>query len=92
MIELGGNIKLEGFDEIESGKLVVVRKMVGSYARKISNKKQYKELKLGLKIESDNCEINVVCVNEDGQIEGVKSDKNLFFAINGALESVLTKV
>ncbi len=91
MIELGGNIKLEGFGEMEPGKLIVVNKMVGSYARKISDKKQYNELKMSLKMEENNYEINVVCDNEDNKVEGVKSDKNLFFAINGALGDILAK-
>lgn len=38
MIELGGNITLSGFKEVGFSELIVVKKMVGNYARKISEK------------------------------------------------------
>ena len=38
MIELGGNITLVGFKEVGFSELIVVKKIVGNYARKISDK------------------------------------------------------
>ena len=38
MIELGGNINLDNFEEIEKGQLIVVKKVVGNYTKKISEK------------------------------------------------------
>ncbi|MGE0792936.1 MAG: hypothetical protein AB7V77_02005 [Candidatus Woesearchaeota archaeon] len=38
MIELGGNITLVGFKEVGFSERVVVKKIVGNYARKISDK------------------------------------------------------
>jgi ribosome-associated translation inhibitor RaiA len=37
VIELGGNITLVGFREIDKSELVVAKKIVGSYARKFSD-------------------------------------------------------
>ena len=31
MIELGGNIKLENFEAIEPGQLIVIKKIAGSF-------------------------------------------------------------
>ena len=92
MIELGGNIKLEGFDPIEPGKLIVVKKIVGNFARKISDKKQYKDLIVSLDMDNNQFKIRVVCNNEDGVLEGEKSENNLFFAINGAFKVLMEKV
>lgn len=91
MIELGGNIKLDGFDQIESGKLVVAKKMIGSFARKISDKKQYKDLTVNLSIDNNMFKIRVVCNNEEGGLEGEKTENNLYFAINGAFRVIMEK-
>ena len=91
MIELGGNIKLDGFDQIESGKLVVAKKMIGSFARKIGDKKQYKDLTVNLSIDNNMFKISVVCNNEDSCLEGEKTENNLFFAINGAFSVIMEK-
>ena len=37
MIELGGNIVLNGFRDLEPPELVVVKKIVGTYARKFAD-------------------------------------------------------
>ena len=38
MMKLGGNIVLDGCDNLEPATLIVLKKMVGNYARKISEK------------------------------------------------------
>ena len=43
--ELGGNITLSGFD-MDGSEMVIVRKMVGHYASKIRNVREYKSLEL----------------------------------------------
>ena len=37
MMQLGGNIQLIGFREIDPARLIVVKKMVGNYVKKISD-------------------------------------------------------
>ncbi len=49
MIELGGNITLVGFKELGYGELVIIKKIVGNFARKISNEKPITNLTLNLK-------------------------------------------
>jgi hypothetical protein len=36
-IELGGNIKLVGFREVDPGSMVILKKIIGNYARKFSD-------------------------------------------------------
>jgi len=49
MIELGGNITLVGFKELGYAELVVVKKVAGNYARKISDKHPFDNLKIVVK-------------------------------------------
>jgi len=87
MIELGGNIKLENFEDIDKGILVVVKKMVGNYVKKISEKnKNFKEII----IKKENNHVEIVCVC-DKEIKAEAKETNLFFSLSKALEEVLGK-
>ena len=46
--ELGGNITLSGFN-LDGSDMVIIRKMVGHYADKIRNVREYKSLGLEMK-------------------------------------------
>ncbi len=96
MIELGGNIKLVGFKDLEPAKLIVVKKMVGTYAKKIAEKTSLKELKLDLKTvhnkgkkeEKQKYEINAKVVSDKKEYNADIAEFNLFYA----LDRVLTKL
>lgn len=90
-MELGGNIFLENFEQIESGKLIVVKKVVGNYTKNISEKaKGFKKIIIGLG-KSEGYEINVK-LEADEIVEDSLKDKNLFFALDGALAKVLSRI
>lgn len=90
-MELGGNIFLENFEEVESGKMIVVKKVVGNYTKNISEKsKDFKKITISLKKES-NFEIEVK-VETDKEIISIAKEDNLFFALDRALSEVLSKV
>ena len=46
--ELGGNIVLVNFN-LEEQEMIIVKKIVGNYAKKIRNYQDYQEIKLELK-------------------------------------------
>lgn len=49
-LELGGNIQLSGFSEIDRNSMIVVKKLVGNYARKFQDMcQQFEGLKVTLK-------------------------------------------
>ncbi|MEK6951899.1 MAG: hypothetical protein AABX29_02685 [Nanoarchaeota archaeon] len=88
MIELGGNIKLANFENLEPALLIVVKKIVGNYTKKISETlKDFKSIELSLDKEDLN-KITVV-VEADKKYQSEAKDKNLFFALNAALEQIL---
>lgn len=46
--QLGGDITLVNF-KLEPSEMIIIKKIVGNYAKKLSEKSKYKELKLRLK-------------------------------------------
>jgi len=88
MIELGGNIKLIQFEEIEPGLLVVIKKIVGNYTKKFSeNLPEFKSIEVTLEDKTTN-RIKVKVEYSDLK-EATAEDKNLFFALDKALGSIL---
>ena len=93
MIELGGHIELEGFDDIDPGKLVVIKKIVGSYARQMTDSNEdFEKLNLCLEDKGD-----CVCLKATGVCAGKEivkdiEDKNLFYGLDKVLGSLLSAV
>ncbi len=92
MIELGGNIKLIGFDDLDPGSLIVVKKITGNYARKISEKvnSELDEVNLELK-EQDGKNINSFVKFQDKTFNAEVNDKNLFYALDKVLAKLLNE-
>ena len=85
VIELGGNIELVNFDDLEPGKLVVVKKIVGSYTKKIATAaKNFKKISIELK---DKKIIGKVTIGETIHSEEAEDD-NLFFALDKVLNKL----
>lgn len=95
MIELGGNIKLVGFKELDPATLVVVKKIVGSYARKISDQAtKFQELSLHIKSMSEDkrkVELHGKLVTDGGVLASETTDFNLFFAMDKVLSNIFTQ-
>lgn len=87
MIELGGSIKLINFENLEPALLIVVKKIVGNYTKKISETlKDFKSIEISLDSE-EQYKIKVL-VEADKKYESEAKDKNLFFALNAALQQI----
>ena len=82
MIELGGNIKLDGFEGIEPAQLIVIKKVVGNFAKQYSEKVEVKELMIKLEDK------NKVTVTLNGEITESDEGDNLFYELNGLLVKV----
>lgn len=86
--QLGGNIVLSGFS-LEPIEMIVVKKIAGTYAKKISEKIQYQELKITLKqAEKNKMFLHTIHVQvKAGRgIESISEHKNLYSALSDALE------
>jgi hypothetical protein len=93
-MELGGNITLVGFKEISKAELVVVKKIVGSYARKLSDSVNgFERLKVTLKQihrteGSEKFELNSLVVVDGDQSESEVVERNLFVGLDSVLHKV----
>jgi len=84
-MELGGNIVLEGFDSVDQGKLIVIKKIAGSFVKQVSEKKEYDKVEFILEGEY-MIRINVKL--KDGELNSENEDKNLFFALTNAIKDM----
>ncbi len=89
MVELGGNIKLEGFDSVDTSSLIIVKKIVGNYTRKLmDDNNEYKGLTILLN-NVDNYELKAELIIGDKIHNSESKDDNLFIALNNVLNSLL---
>jgi len=86
---LGGNIKLIDFEDLEPAFLIVVKKMVGSYVKKLSEKMDVKEFSLK-KVKDENFLLEATII-ADKEYSASASDKNLFYCINKVFSELLSK-
>ena len=88
MIELGGNINLENFEDVDRGLLIVIKKVVGNYTKKISEKeKDFKKITVTL-VKDSKYKIKVEL--ETSKTKKSESENpNLFFALDRSLSEFL---
>jgi len=90
-LKLGGNIVLVGFS-LDPAEMIVVKKIVGHYAKKISEQTAYSELKVRLrqskKTKSFLHELDVDVFTSGGILTSNAEDKNLYSGLSDALEKV----
>ncbi len=87
MIKLGGNIILDNFDSIDPGTLVVVKKIIGNYAKKVSEKTPFTEFKVTIIDTSYKLALEIKTDSET--LNNEVHDKNLFFALNKLVEKFM---
>ncbi len=98
MIELGGNITLVGFKELGYAEFVVVKKVVGNYARKISDKQEFSNLTMTLKpIHKIKDEISKYEIKGKLEIDGKMYNSevvehNLFIGIDNLLKKLVAQL
>ncbi|MBN2422730.1 hypothetical protein JXB41_05865 [Candidatus Woesearchaeota archaeon] len=94
MIELGGNITLVGFKEIEPSKMIVLKKIIGNYTRKFTEQcKKFESITITLKSvheieKSEKYEIQVKLMDNSKPINSEVTDKNLFVAVDSSLKKI----
>lgn len=95
---LGGNIELVGFKQVSMAEVVVVKKIVGSYTRKIQeHSRNFEKITIMLKeihkIDNNSKnEVHVKVLDDAKSFNAEVVDKNLFVALDSALKKVLAEV
>lgn len=94
MIQLGEKIELEGFKELDSGELAIIRKLVGNFANKFG---EFSKLRLHLKDihkteNSVKFEINGFLERNGKMFNAEMTDYNVFVVINGVLDKLKKEI
>ena len=98
MIELGGNITLSGFKELEKDSMIVVKKIVGNYAKKLTEiNDKFEHLTVYLKSihetpASKKFEIKTKAIFEGKPYNTENVERNLFLALDTALKKLQAAV
>ena len=96
-LNLGGNIQLTGFRGVDRGSMVVVKKIVGTYARKFSDQnKDFQQLSLRLKPVHASEKSQIYHVGGKVMISGKAytsevEERNLFFVVDKVLKKIETR-
>lgn len=97
-LNLGGNIELVGFKQVSMAEVVVVKKIVGQYTRKIEEHSvKFEKIMIALKeihkIEnSAKHEVHVKALDNGKAFSAEVVDKNIFVALDSAMRKVLAEI
>ena len=98
VMQLGGNIELSGFREIDSASMIVLKKIVGNYAKKMSEiAEKFEKLHLTMKPvheteKSEIYEIHAKLMNNGKPFVSEAAERNLFVAVDNALKKVMSEI
>ncbi|MFH1212061.1 MAG: hypothetical protein V1659_03990 [Candidatus Woesearchaeota archaeon] len=96
--ELGGNISLAGFKELDYKDLIIIKKIVGSETRRISEQlSDFQRITLTLKPvhkveDNQKNELHVKIVAEGKVYTAEVTDKNIFFALDAAFKKIHAQI
>ena len=94
MLQLGGNIELSGFKECDYSVMLVLKKIIGNYARRFNDlSDKFEKLFLTMKQvhereKSEKYEIHEKLLDNGSAVNGECTDRNLFVAIDSALKKI----
>jgi len=94
MIELGGNITLDGFTGRDYAELIVVKKIVGRYARQLSDAHSgFENLTISLKTaQPGKYGLSASCIINGKEAQELCTAQNLFIALDSALKGLVKKL
>jgi len=87
---LGGNIELTGFNHIDPGEMIVVKKIVGNYSKKFSDRVDMQKLQITMKSIHGTSKFEVhakVLTNAKDFLSEV-TDHNIFFVLDKAMKKL----
>ena len=92
-LALGGNIELTGFGQCDRGSMVVIKKIVGNYARKFSDNAGMQKLQLTIKSihgeqTSNKFEVHAQILTNSKNYSSTVTDHNLFFVLDKAMKKL----
>src|SRR3989338_2380483 len=95
---LGGNIQLTGFRKIDGSSMIVLKKIIGNHARRISEMAHKMEnLHITLKPvheseKSEKYEVHAKLLDNGKVYASESTDRNLFVAVDDVLKKVQSEL
>jgi len=97
-MELGGNIQLAGFRDIDGASMVVLKKIIGNHVRKMSEiAKKFESLHVTMKQvheteKSEKYEIHAKLLDNGKPLVSEVVERNLFIAVDSALKKIVNEL
>ena len=95
---MGGNIELTGFRDIDSSSMTVLKKIINNHAKRISHiAKKLEVLHITLKAvhereKSEKYEVHAKII-DDGKVYASEiTERNLFIAVDSALNKIIKEM
>jgi len=98
ILQLGGNIELSGFGELEPGVMIVLKKIVGNYARKMSDHCQgFEKLSLTMKTvhakeKGEKYELHAKMIDNGKPYNASCVERNLFVGVDSTLKAIMNSM
>ena len=97
-IKLGGNIQLTGFRDIDGSSMIVLKKIIGNYVKRISElTKKLEVLHITLKSvhereKSEKYEVHAKIIDGGKVYASEITDRNLFVAVDTVLKKIVNEL
>ena len=97
-MQLGGNIQLSGFKDIDGASMIVLKKIIGNYGRKFSDvSDKFESLKITMKPvheteKSEKYEIHAQLMADGKSVVSEVVERNLFVAVDSALKKIESEI
>lgn len=95
-IKLGGNIELSGFNSLNGGEMIVVKKIVGNYVRRMEGMcKNFGGVKLTLKPvhgEARKFEVHGQLVDNGQVFPASLVDRNVFVGVDAVMKKLVNGI
>lgn len=97
-MQLGGNIELSGFRDIDGASMVVLKKIIGNYGRRLSEiSGKFEKLSVIMKHvheteKSSKYEVHAKLVDDGKPFASEAVERNLFVAVDSALKKIVNEV
>ena len=98
IMQLGGSIELSGFRGIDGSSMVVLKKIVGNYAKRMSEiAEKFEKLSIIMKPvheteKSELYEIHAKLLNNGKLVVSEVTERNLFVAVDSALKKIISEL
>lgn len=97
-MQLGGNIELSGFSDVDGASMVVLKKIIGNYGRHFSEiSGNFEKLSLAIKPvhepgENKKFEVHGKLISNGKLLASEVTERNLFVAVDSALKKIVSQL